>query len=438
MTAAARNWLKEMVRPPPAATMTAAASKFLAVGLCLSVSLIAGCAAAHQVSHSLSGRKVPADRLEWIGTTPILTLSGTPYEMGYQHGSMLKSQVRASVAGMMGFVDREAGFRFVGGWLARWKLERAWKKMKPHVPADTLEELRGLSDGAGIPLAVLERIHALPEMTANSCASFAAFGPATKDGRLIQIRNLDWAIQSGVQQHAAIFVTRPKGKIPFINIGWAGFIGLVSGINGKGISVSEIGAETVDRTLKGLPMPFLLRRVLEESEDLEQAVETVQAARRTGGYNYVFADAVRKRAVALETTRSHCAVFWMDGEPQNSPHQLSVLNTIFRSDWAVDPVVRDLQRACRGDPTQPGLESPEGTSSYDVRYRQQGELLFRFRRILDPEIAMVIARAIAPDSNIQSVVYAYPQVWIANATGRQPAAMGTYLQLDVKDLLKKE
>lgn len=410
--------------------------KSLALSLCLCLVLLTGCSL--RAPEFLPRPTAPARQLERIGTMPILHLSGTPYEMGYQHGTLLRSQAQASVTNMMGFVDREAGFRFVGGWLARWKLERAWRKMEPHVPADYLEELRGLADGAGIPLAVLERIHALPEMTANSCASFAALGPATKDGRLIQIRNLDWAIQSGVQRHAAIFVYHPRGKQSFINIGWVGFIGVLSGVNERGISVSEIGAETVNRSLEGVPMPFLLRRVLEESENLDQAVAVIQTARRTGGYNYVFADAIRKQAVALETTRNHCAVFWMGREPQDNPFCISVSHAIFRSDWAMDPVVRNLQRACRGDPTQPGLESPGGTSSYDVRYRGQGELLLRFQGLLDPEISIVVARAIAPPSNIQSVVYAYPQVWVANAVEDQPAAAGTYLQLDVKDLLRKE
>lgn len=41
----------------------------------------------------------------------------------------------------------------------------------------------------------------------------------------------------------------------------------------KGISVAQIGAKTVDKTLRGIPMPFLLRRVLEEASDLEEAIK---------------------------------------------------------------------------------------------------------------------------------------------------------------------
>lgn len=379
---------------------------------------------------------VPSGDLTWVGELPVLHLSGSPYQMGYQQGSLLRSEVRASVKNAMAFVNGQSGIPVIGRLLARQKLDHAWKQMAPFVPSSTLEELQGLSDGAGVPLKDLQRVHALPELMATTCASFAAFGKATQGGRLIQVRNLDWAIQSDVQRYAAIFVYHPREKHSFVSIGWLGFIGVISGIGEGGISVGEIGAKTQDASLEGIPMPFLLKEVLEESDDLREAVSIVQTASRTGGYNYLFADASRAQAVALETTRSRCAVFWADQEP-DVPFGLEVHNAIFRSDWALDPDVRDLQRASRGDPSRPGLESPLGSSAYDVRYRGQGQLLLKFHGVIDPEIAMAIARAIAPSSNIQSVVYAFPELWVANSKERQPAAMGRYIEVNLEDLLKR-
>jgi hypothetical protein len=63
-------------------------------------------------------------------------------------------------------------------------------------------------------------------------------------------------------------------------------------------------------------------------------------------------------------------------------------------------------------------------------------LIQRFHGRINPEIAMAIARAIAPESNIQSVVYAYPEVWVANARERKPAAQRRYLRLDLEELLQ--
>jgi len=176
--------------------------------------------------------------------------------------------------------------------------------------------------------------------------------------------------------------------------------------------------------------------VLAESDNLDKAVAIVQTATRTGGCNYLFADAQAKKAVALETTHSRCAVFWVNKEPKGQ-FAVPVENAIVRSEFALDPAVRDFQVACRGNPSKPGVESPEGSGGYDIGYRKQGLLIRQFYGAIDPDGAMAIARAIAPRNNIQSVVYAYPQMWVANAEGRRPAVEGTYQQIDLEGFLKE-
>ena len=388
-----------------------------------SLAFLAGCAGPQKPVPIFA--TVPDGELRWAGRLPVLILRGSPYDMGYQHGSLMRREVRESVKNILAYADRQLRVPGIGPWIVRRKLDRAWIKMKPFVPERYLEEMRGLADGAEIPLRTLQRVHALPDLTSVTCASSAVAGAATRDGRLIQLRNLDWAIQSGIQRYAVLLAHQPITGRPFVNIGWLGFMGVISGINRQGISVAEIGAETEDADLQGTPMPFLLRRVLEESDDLDQAVKIIQTGPRTVGYNYLFAGAKARKAVALETTHQRCALFWMDQE------------AIVRSDLALDPQVRDLQLACNGNPSRPGPESPSGGSAYEVRYRGQAELLKQFHGRLDPEIMMAIAQAIAPPSNLQSVVYAYPQIWVASAQGQQPAATGVYQQVNLEDLFSR-
>jgi hypothetical protein len=55
---------------------------------------------------------------------------------------------------------------------------------------------------------------------------------------------------------------------------------------------------------------------------------------------------------------------------------------------------------------------------------------------VDPEKAMAIAAAIAPKSNVHSVVYAYPQIWVANARGKAPAVTQPYREINLEDYFK--
>jgi isopenicillin-N N-acyltransferase like protein len=52
--------------------------------------------------------------------------------------------------------------------------------------------MRGLSDASGVPLKLFKRIHMIGELTKGTCSMFGAWGKATNDHNLIQLRALDW------------------------------------------------------------------------------------------------------------------------------------------------------------------------------------------------------------------------------------------------------
>ena len=52
--------------------------------------------------------------------------------------------------------------------------------------------MRGLADGSGISMKFLRRFHMIGELTKGTCSMFGAWGKATADSKLIQLRSLDW------------------------------------------------------------------------------------------------------------------------------------------------------------------------------------------------------------------------------------------------------
>ena len=377
---------------------------------------------------------VEAARVEQREGLPVVYLEGSPYEIGKQHGELLNTSVRQSVGQLLDYFRRYPKVPLVGTWLANAWLDRSWSQARPYIPSDDLEELRGLSDGSGVPLADLRRLHAIPDRT-YACSSLAVWGKATADGRLIHTRNLDWNIRAGIQRQAVVFVVRPAGKHAFVNLGWAGFIGVLSGINDQGISIGQIGAETADLSYRGLPMAFLMRRVLERSADLPGAVAVLKEGPRTVGVNYLIADAKVPQAVAVETTRHHLAVF-RDDDPNERAvgYARPIADAVFRADTAIDPEIRERQFASGGDPKRRGLEPPRG-SAYAIRYLKQASEISRRYGRLDAEQAKEIAALVAMDSNVQSVIFAWPDLWVANAEGVTPAARTTYHRFNARALL---
>jgi hypothetical protein len=84
------------------------------------------------------------------------------------------------------------------------------------------------------------------------------------------------------------------------------------GLNEEKISVAYLDVPSLDSSLRGVPLPFTLRQVLQYSGDLPQALRIIASAPRSGGANVVIGDGKPASAVALELSLHRHALF----EPQ--------------------------------------------------------------------------------------------------------------------------
>lgn len=365
---------------------------------------------------------------------PVLNLKGGAYHLGYEEGRLLSEQIDQGLDQVFSYFRKELKVPIINRLIIYFVAKRAWNQLEPFLSYDELEQIRGIADGAGISHSKLKQIHAMPELFPTLCTNGAYWGDATKEDQLIAIRNLDWNREMRVFDLASVKYYDAGLNPDFVNIGYAGFSGVLSGMNDQGISVGQIGATSDDQSLKGLAMPFLLRRVLQESKDLKHAESVFRRSDLTQGYNYVIADAIEQEAIVMEATHQHLKLF-KDYDPKelDVDYALPIKHAVFRGDPALDPVIRNLQWASKGKPDKPGLEPPGG-SAYHIRYVKHGSLVQENYGKIDEVIAKSIAEQIAPKSNIQSVVYYYPFFEIANAEIDKRAVDSPYHKFHMDEL----
>jgi predicted choloylglycine hydrolase len=256
-----------------------------------------------------------AGKLYQVGDHKVLIMEGTPREMGYQHGRLLSTAVHHVIT--QGYMAKRLWDR---GYTREYVLQQS-ARMEKFFPPEYVEELHGMVEGlkaAGVTdleyddvklgVTQAEILHFDPN-EAPQCSNFAVWGKWTPDGRLLHARNLDWDISGGAQEDAVIMIWRPKGGTPFMMVGWAGGIGSVSGMNAKGITLGEMTLPSPDATFDGMPLVLLMRRVLEKSSNLDDAVAILRDTPRTSGWNFVVGDAKAPDARALETDAVRCAVY---------------------------------------------------------------------------------------------------------------------------------
>src|SRR5207249_3254688 len=94
------------------------------------------------------------------------------------------------------------------------------------------------------------------------------------------------------------------------NVTYAGFIGSVTGMNARRVSIGEMGGRGLGHWA-GVPMSFLVRMALEEADDLDAAVAVFRDHPRTCEYYYVIADGKSGRAVGMEASWYGCGTIAM-------------------------------------------------------------------------------------------------------------------------------
>ena len=343
--------------------------------------------------------------LEEVDGARVLHLKGTSREMGFQHGTLLKADIREQVRFLFDVKAKEFKPEILGLKVpldARRLILSISQLQRKYTPAKYYDEMRGIAEGSGVPLDDIVAANFIPEMF--HCSGFALGGSATKDGTLYHGRILDYGCDWKLQDHAVLVVAEPEGSIPFVNVTYSGFIGSVTGMNAKKISIGEMGGGGQGHW-EGVPMALLVRMALEEADDLDGAVAVFRDHPRTCQYFYVIADGKTGRGVGMEASWNNFAVIKMGESEPRLPY-----------------------------PVKDGVLLSAGTRYEELARRvQAGHGAFdaeSARRLMDRPVAM--------KSNLHSVLFetTTTKFWVANAsTQGEPAATQPYRAFQLSELL---
>ena len=345
--------------------------------------------------------------LEEVGGHAVLHVAGTPYEMGFQHGRLLREHVHAVVRFLLDEKAKEMTAEVAGMELMSPQLiiQGIQVVQQPFLPDWYDEELRGLADGSGVPLADIRTANFIPELF--HCSGFAVSGAATGNEHTYHGRVLDYGCDWRLQEHPVVIVARPAGKIPFVNVGYAGFIGSVTGMNAERISAGEMGGAGLGKWL-GVPMAVLMREVLQGADTLAEAVAVFRDNPRTCEYYYVLADGKTGEAVALEAGADVFRAVEMGATCERLPH-----------------AVEDAVLLSAGD-------------RYELLVKRVREAHGR----IDAEAALALMdRPVSMTSNLHNVLFetSTGRFWVAHASpDGKPAAEQAYLGFDLRALLAHE
>eukprot|EP00013_Stygamoeba_regulata_P030240 CAMPEP_0177645576 /NCGR_PEP_ID=MMETSP0447-20121125/9323_1 /TAXON_ID=0 /ORGANISM="Stygamoeba regulata, Strain BSH-02190019" /LENGTH=472 /DNA_ID=CAMNT_0019148069 /DNA_START=67 /DNA_END=1485 /DNA_ORIENTATION=- len=237
-------------------------------------------------------------------------LYGSPYEQGFAQGALFKKEVHDFLTKAWVYMADQALpslLPFMPEWLAALVVDLGFEAAldyvaditKAYTSPDIFEEMQGLSDSSGVPYKTILRVSMVPGLTKGACSIIGAWGKAVPQN-LLQLRALDWDTDGPFRDYSQVTVYHPDPTNStqghgWVNIGFTGFLGALTGVSSKQLAISEIGVSYPDASfgntgpdgkegpipIAGYPFIFLLRDILKFDETIDDAANRMINTKRT-------------------------------------------------------------------------------------------------------------------------------------------------------------
>jgi len=262
----------------------------------------------------------------------LLELSGSPFDMGRQHGLAYPEEINALTEDRLQLSSSPA---WTGKALSPehvLDLARACLPYHEAYAPDLMDELRGISEVTGLGLAELVILNgftdfvdlvynadAVPPSTQaasasaslaaetvahpelDDCTAFMVHPDSTAEGQ--GFYGQTWDMHETATPFVILLHGRPENGLNFLALTIIGCVGMI-GMNEAGIAIGI--NNLVDRQGQvGVTWPFVVRRVLAQ-DNLDDALTCITEARLAGAHNYMLIDATgRGYNVEAMATRYH-------------------------------------------------------------------------------------------------------------------------------------
>lgn len=264
-----------------------------------------------------------------IGNLTYVYFSGSPSEIGCQHGTLLKEEIlmlREMTASSL--PDPDVLHEIVTPWIN-------------HFESDELAELEALSNASGIGFdeAVFLNIQVdIGALGSEHCSGFAARATATSDQKLYQGFNMDTDNAALWVANSVVAFYNPDNKFSFVAPILVGSIGVFTGMNSKQLVLdSQDAGHLKDPTFTGTsfrPATAMLRKALQESSTIGQMTSLLTSTSlsyRPIGLISIISGGHENAAVSAEILGSNSYIRPMENNVIWSANN-------FQADWYWDPI----------------------------------------------------------------------------------------------------
>lgn len=249
-------------------------------------------------------------------------ISGTPSDRGIKYGllcrDLLSKQEDAFVNQIHEMIPSDWWVEFLHKLILIFN-----RNMALHIPEEYREEIYAISlsctdeyNSYGSPYirqlnyhAAHDIGHAMQEYMLVGCSSFACWDNESEDNDLIIGRNFDFYVGDEFAKNKMILFVEPDSGYKFTSISWPGMIGVLSGMNEQGLTVTINAAKGKIPTSSAMPISLLARHILQYASNIEEAYTIAQKFQTFVSESLLIGSANDGYAAIIEKTPNKIALY---------------------------------------------------------------------------------------------------------------------------------
>lgn len=151
--------------------------------------------------------------------------------------------------------------------------------------------------------------HAVQDLAMVGCTSFAAWGNKSDDGSLILGRNFDFYAGDDFAKEKIVAFINPKEGYPFMMVTWPGMIGVCSGMNAEGLTVTINAGKSKIPLIAKTPISIVTREILQYAKTIDEAVAIAKKRKVFVSESIMVGSANDDKAVLIEIAPDNLGVF---------------------------------------------------------------------------------------------------------------------------------